>query len=472
VSEGEGEGRQQGRDGEANRLTGRMRRYAKVGSGLGQVAARFAGNRLIGRDQDREEGAAALSAALGGLKGPLMKIAQLLATIPDALPSEYALELIKLQANAPAMGWPFVRRRMAAELGPAWQDRFASFEHEAAAAASLGQVHRAVAPDGTPLACKLQYPDMESAVEADLSQLQVILAVHRRMRPALETQQIALEIGERLREELDYIREAKHMRLYAAMLADQPAIHVPEPVAELSTRRLLTMNWLEGRPLLDFTGHDLEDRNRIASLLFNAWWRPFSRFGVIHGDPHLGNYTVRSNEAGAPEAINLLDYGCIRIFPPKLVQGVLDLYHGLQREDREQIVHAYESWGFEGLDNELIDILNIWARFIYGPLLEDRVRALAEGLSPAEYGRRQAFTVHKGLKQKGPVAVPRAFVFMDRAAIGLGAVFIHLRAELNFYRLFNETIENYSQAALSERQALALRAVGLEPDPVSGARDR
>jgi predicted unusual protein kinase regulating ubiquinone biosynthesis (AarF/ABC1/UbiB family) len=194
--------------------------------------------------------------------------------------------------------------------------------------------------------------------------------------------------------------------------------------------------------------------------MFSAWWFPFSRFGVIHGDPHLGNYSVfeRGGEGGG---INLLDYGCIRIFPPKFVGGVVDLYNGLRNGDDALVVHAYETWGFKRLTRELIDILNIWARFIYGPLLDDRVRSLADGVKPAEYGRREAFRVHQALKQKGPVRVPREFVFMDRAAVGLGGVFLHLRAELNFYRLFNEAIEDFSIERVRERQEQALAAAGL-----------
>ncbi len=129
-------------------FTGRFRRYARVGGAMGGLAARLAGERYLGMPIDRGRHAADLKAALGGIKGPLMKVAQLLATIPDALPEEYVRELIQLQANAPAMGWPFVRRRMTGELGPDWQDRYRSFEHEAARAASLGQVHRATATGG------------------------------------------------------------------------------------------------------------------------------------------------------------------------------------------------------------------------------------------------------------------------------------------------------------------------------------
>jgi predicted unusual protein kinase regulating ubiquinone biosynthesis (AarF/ABC1/UbiB family) len=200
--------------------------------------------------------------------------------------------------------------------------------------------------------------------------------------------------------------------------------------------------------------------------MFTAWWFPFSRYGVIHGDPHLGNYSVFAR-GGEPSGINLLDYGCIRIFPPKFVGGVVDLYNGLRKGDDDLIVHAYETWGFKRLSRELIDVLNIWARFIYGPLLEDRVRSLADGVKPGEYGRREAFRVHQALKKKGPVRVPREFVFMDRAAIGLGGVFLHLRAEINFYRLFNEAIEDYSIARVTERQRAALTAAGLEV-PVAG----
>jgi predicted unusual protein kinase regulating ubiquinone biosynthesis (AarF/ABC1/UbiB family) len=450
-------------DREANRFSARAARYARVGANMSGVAARFAGARFLGIDLDRGKSAIELAAALGGLKGPIMKVAQLISTIPDALPPEYAAELGKLQSQAPPMGWGFVKRRMMAELGPDWQHKLASFEHHPAAAASLGQVHRARALAGEALACKLQYPDMQSAVEADLQQLQWIFAIHRRMDPAIDTTEIATEIGARIREELDYRRELKHATLYRAMLGGIDLIRVPRPWPELSTGRLLTLDWLEGRRLLEHRDDPLAVRNRLATALFTAWWFPFSRYGVIHGDPHLGNYTVfAAGGAGAPGGINLLDYGCIRIFPPKFVGGVVDLYHGLLRGDDALVVHAYETWGFRRLTRELIDGLNIWARFIYGPLLEDRVRTLADGVKPSEYGRRQAFEVHRALKERGPVRVPREFVFMDRAAIGLGGVFLHLGAELNFYRLFNEAIEDFSIARVIGRQSAALAAAGLD----------
>ena len=445
-------------DTEANRFSARAARYLRVGANMGGVAARMAGARLAGgRDP---VGAAALTQALGGLKGPMMKVAQMMATVPDFLPPEYADELQKLQSDAPPMGAAFVKRRMAAELGTDWLARFGHFDYAPAAAASLGQVHRATAKDGAALACKLQYPDMRSAVEADLRQLDVLFAVHRRMQAAIDTREMAKEIAERVREELDYRREARNVALYRAILAEEPAVRVPDVLPDLSTGRLLTMSWLTGERMLDFKSADAETRNRLATAMFKAWWMPFNRFGVIHGDPHLGNYTVFRDD-GAPTGINLLDYGCIRIFSGRFVAGVVDLYEGLRGADKPRVVHAYESWGFRGLNNEMIDTLNIWARFIYGPLLEDRERTIADGVAPGRYGRREAFELHQALKRQGPVQIPREFVFMDRAAIGLGSVFLHLDARLNFHRLFSEALGTFSQAELETRQRAALAAAGL-----------
>jgi predicted unusual protein kinase regulating ubiquinone biosynthesis (AarF/ABC1/UbiB family) len=449
-------------DDEANRFSARASRYARLGVSAGAFAARMASNRVTGA---RGGDAQALASALGSLKGPLMKVAQMMATIPEALPADYAEELMKLQSQAPPMGAAFVKRRMQAELGPDWRQRFAEFDLSPAAAASLGQVHRATSPGGERLACKLQYPDMASAVEADLVQLDLLFSIHRRMGPAIDTREIALEIGARIREELDYVREAGLARLYQTMLADRPLVRVPRVFDALSTKRLLTMEWLDGDRLTDFEDAPGGARNKIALALFEAWWRPFSHFGIIHGDPHLGNYSVVSRgqgDARQVQGVNLFDYGCIRIFPASFVGGVVELYEGLKTGDEARVVHAYEIWGFKKLSRETIAALNIWARFIYGPLVDDRVRTIADGVKPGEYGRREAFAVARALKAEGPLKVPREFVFMDRAAIGLGGAFLRLRAELNFHRLFEEAIEGFAVAQVAARQKAALDAVGLE----------
>jgi len=456
-----GAARPQGRpaSGEESTLGARVKRYARVGRAVGGLAVELAGKRYLGFSLDRSRHASELATALGGLKGPLMKVAQLLSTIPDALPSEYASELSRLQANAPAMGWPFVRRRMAAELGPDWLARFKSFERAAARAASLGQVHRAVSLDGRPLAAKLQYPEMASVVAADLAQLKLVFAIYERYDKAISTKHIHAEIAERLGEELDYEREARHMRLYGEMLRAEAGVHVPEVLPELSTKRLLTMTWLEGAPLVACKDWPLERRNKIAYNMFRAWYVPFYFYGVIHGDPHLGNYTVRPDGS-----INLMDFGCIRVFKSPFVKGVIDLYWALRNHDQALAVHAYETWGFKNLSKAVIETLNLWARFVYAPLMEDRER-LIEETNTGNYGAEVASKVHRELRRLGGVTPPREFVLMDRAAIGLGAVFLHLAAHINWYRLFHELIKDFDEAALAKRQAAALRRQGL---PVPG----
>lgn len=447
-------------DPERDRLSGRVRRFAQVGASMAGAGAAYGASRLMGGDGQQARNARLLREALGKLKGPLMKIAQLSATIPDLLPPEFAAELAELQTNAPAMGRGFVRRRMAAELGPDWAGRFAEFDLDAAAAASLGQVHRATGHDGRKLAVKLQYPEMQSAVETDLSQMRTVMALARQlvgMGGAIDTSEIQVEVAERLREELDYAREARSMVVYREFFSGRADINVPEPLFELSTDRVLTMEWLDGRGLTAFVDADRETRNRVARLLFDAWWTPMTRMGVIHGDPHLGNYTL----VGEAEALNLLDFGCVRIFPPAFVGGVVDLYRALVADDRKAQIEAYRGWGFRRLPDDLVDVLNVWARFIYGPLLDNRVRTVADGVSPGEYGRREAFAVKQALQEKGPVTIPREFVFMDRAAIGLGAAFLRLGAEHNWQALFEESLQDFSEAAVARRQSEILARAGL-----------
>ena len=438
-------------------LFGELRRFARTSGAVGGIAARVAGARVFGIKTDRAAHAEDLKSVLGGLKGPLMKVAQILSTIPDVLPAEYSAELAQLQANAPSMGWNFVRRRMVGELGPDWQSRFTRFDQTAAAAASLGQVHRATLPDGTDVACKLQYPDMPSTVEADLRQLRVAMSLYKRIDSVIQGDDIYTEIAERLREELDYIREAAQMRLYAIMLRGVDSVSVPEPLMDFTTNRLLTMTWLDGRPMQSRIDDDapLEVRNRIAEAMFHAWYVPFYQYGVIHGDPHLGNYQVR-----ADDGVNLLDFGAIRVFPPKFVRGVIDLYEAIRDGDDAKARHAYEGWGFQNLTKEQMAVLNQWAAFVYEPLLQDRVRRIQENGDPS-YGRSVAEKVHAGLRQTGGVRPPREFVLMDRSALGLGSVFLRLRAEHNWYRMFHELVDGFNTADVAARQHAALAEAGV-----------
>jgi predicted unusual protein kinase regulating ubiquinone biosynthesis (AarF/ABC1/UbiB family) len=434
----------------------RIARFARVSGGLAGVAARGAVRSLSGTKTFSAQNAIDLTKVLGNLRGPVMKVAQFVATIPGVLPPDVAAPLLTLQTNAPPMGAGFVRRRMEAELGKGWEKKFKSFETVAAAAASLGQVHRAVAKDGTHLACKLQYPAMDAAVSSDVRQLKAALGIQRGFDGTIDTRAFGEEIEARLLEELDYAREAAHMKLYTIMLADRGDIAVPQPVTALSTKRLLTMTWLDGKPIADFEKAKLEARNAISTALFKAWWRPFARYGVIHGDPHLGNYAVR-----ADNGINLLDYGCVRTFTPEFVGGVIGLYRALMKKDDDLAAKSYEAWGFKQPSPELVKVMNMWAGFIFAPLLDDRVRVVDDGVPAAEYGLRQANEVHNRLKEIGGIKPPREFVFMDRAAIGLGGALMRLGARLNFHKLFDEEIADFDVGTLEKRQRAAFKQAGV-----------
>ena len=439
----------------------RVKRHLRVSGEAGGLALRLLTARLTGTAS--EKNAEEVKRVLGGLKGPMMKIAQILATVPDALPSEYSEALRELQANAPPMGAWFVSRRMESELGKDWQGRFDSFDLQPAHAASLGQVHFAE-KDGVRLAVKLQYPDMESAVAADLAQMKLALAAYRRLDATIDARRMLAELEARLGEELDYLREAAHQRLFATLFAEEAGIVVPRPVEALSTKRLLTMTRVEGLPLVAWleSKPNQKARNQLAMQLLRAWYLPFYRHGVLHGDPHLGNYTV----AGGKDApsLNLLDYGCVRVFPQRFVQGVLDLYVATRDKDAGLALRAYQAWGFDDLAGRpaLLDALNLWAEFIYAPQLQDKVQPIVEGGVAAE-GSTVAAKVYQAIKAAGGVAPPGEFVLMDRSAVGLASVFARLGAELNWFQALGALSAEFSAEDFEANQAQALAQAGVAP---------
>ena len=311
---------------------------------------------------------------------------------------------------------------------------------------------------------------MQSAVEADLAQLELLFAIHRRMEPAIDTREIMKEIGARIREELDYRREARHAAAYAVMLekvergaraARLARAFDRAPAHPRLARRHAPPHPCEGRSRDAQSPRGRDVQGLVAALLElrHHPWRSAS--WKLHRVPERGR-RARRGLAASIFSTTAASASSRRASS----RGWSISIAGCMERDEARIVHAYETWGFQGLSRDLIEVLNIWARFIYGPLIEDRVRTIADGVKPGEYGRREAYQVHMALKKKGPVTVPREFVFMDRAAIGLGAVFLHLAAELNFHRLFEEAIEDFQRHARSRpaRRACSVASGFTQPD--------
>ena len=435
-----------------DKFSKRASRYIQLSGQVGGLLAKLGANKFLGMDIDKNKHALNLKKDLGEVKGPFMKIAQLVSMIPDALPIEYSNQLMQLQSHAPSMGESFVTRRMANELGENWKKFFLNFNTTASYAASLGQVHKAKLKNGDIVACKLQYPNMQSAVNADLNQFKIVLNLFEKYNKAIKTKKIFLEIKDRLVEEIDYVNEIKNIKIFEKIFNSNKSVNIPRIYKNCSTKRLITMSWLQGESLEDvikYSKNKKEFSERIATNIFNTWYIPFYKFCVIHGDPHFGNYTFKKNGD-----INLFDFGCVRFFSIKFVKAVLDLYYALEKKDEDLTIEAYKTWGFKKINKKLIKILNLWASYIYGPLLEDKKR-LIQGEKNRGYGIDVANNVYKELKKIGGVEPPKEFVFIDRAAIGMGSLFMKLNVKLNWHKLFKDLIKDFDEKRiLKERNRI------------------
>ena len=435
-----------------DKFSKRASRYIQLTGQVGGLLTKLGANRFLGVNIDKDKHALNLKKDLGEIKGPFMKIAQFISMIPDALPIEYSNQLMQLQSHAPSMGELFVKRRMENELGENWKNFFLDFNTSASYAASLGQVHKAKLKNGDLVACKLQYPDMQSAVNVDLNQFRIILNLFEKYNKAIKTKKIFLEIKDRLVEEIDYENEINNIKIFKKIFEFDKYVNIPKIYRNCSTKRLITMSWLEGQSLDEMLRYSKNKKNlseRIATNIFNIWYMPFYKFCVIHGDPHFGNYSFKKNGN-----INLFDFGCVRFFPIKFVKAVLNLYYALEKKDEDLMVEAYKTWGFKKINKKLIKVLNLWASYIYGPLLEDKKR-LIQGEKKKGYGFDIVNNVYKELRKIGGVEPPKEFVFMDRAAIGMGSLFMKLDVKLNWHNLFKNLIKDFDELRiLKERNKI------------------
>jgi predicted unusual protein kinase regulating ubiquinone biosynthesis (AarF/ABC1/UbiB family) len=359
-----------------------VHRTAKLASlplGVAGRAAAGWGRRLVGGDGEQisaqlsARSAEQLFAVLGQLKGGAMKFGQALsifeAAIPDELAEPYREALTKLQSAAPPMPARDVHRVLAEQLGRGWHERFAEFDDEPAAAASIGQVHRAVWHDGRAVAVKVQYPGADEALLADLRQLGRFSRLLQPLAPGMDVKPLIAELRDRMAEELDYRDEADNQRVFATAFAEDPEIKVPRVVA--SSPKTVVSEWITGTPLSTIIRDgDQATRNQAGRLLSEFHYASPPRAGLLHADPHPGNFQLLPDGRLA-----VIDFGAVSRLPegsPLVLQQMTRL---ALRGESEQLVEMLRSEGFirSGMRLDPDDVLAYLAPFAE-PLRTERFR--------------------------------------------------------------------------------------------------
>jgi predicted unusual protein kinase regulating ubiquinone biosynthesis (AarF/ABC1/UbiB family) len=304
------------------RTAARTAKLASLPLGVAGRAAAGWGRRLAGGDGEEisaqlmAKSAEQLFAVLGELKGGAMKFGQALSVFEAAIPDEFAApfreSLVKLQSAAPPMPASDVHRMLAEQFGRGWRQRFREFDDTPAAAASIGQVHRAIWRDGREVAVKVQYPGAEEALRSDLRQLSRMTRLIQPLVPGLEIKPLIAELRERMEEELDYRDEAEHQRVFAASYHGDDTIKVPRVVA--SAPRAMVTEWVSGRRLSDVIRSGTQaDRDRAAAMLAEFHYSAPARVGLLHADPHPGNFQILDDGR-----LMVLDYGAVARLPDGL----------------------------------------------------------------------------------------------------------------------------------------------------------
>jgi predicted unusual protein kinase regulating ubiquinone biosynthesis (AarF/ABC1/UbiB family) len=337
----------------------------------------------------------------------------------------------------PPMSYDVIRAQVTRELGAPPEQLFARFEPEAFAAASLGQVHRAVLPTGEDAVVKIQYPGVEDTVVQDLRNVRALLQTLSRlgrdvMRQKIDASELYAELEERLREELDYVREAENLREFRRRFRDDPEVVIPEPYPAFSSRRVLTMSALEGYPLQDILapGVDRELKDWVAVKYFRVLWRQIFEFGILHTDPHPGNYLVTHHPH-----LCMLDLGSVRVFPEPIRNAYVALARALLDDDAAVMSEAFVRLGFLDRDDDPEPMIRIM-RIVFEPLLEDRdydprnYRSMDRAMEIAAIGFE-----HRIFK------TPGHRVFLVRALLGLESYVQQFGTIANWHRLFRECLD-------------------------------
>ncbi len=373
-------------------------------------------------------------ATLGNLKGALMKVGQMASYLDQGLPEHVRASLAQLQAGAPPMSPELVDATIAAELGRPPQEIFAEWDPEPIAAASIGQVHRAITADGRAVAVKVQYPGVDEAIRSDLDNADLLFAGMAQLFPGLDPEPIVAELRERLVDELDYRLEADNQRRFADSYRGHPTIHVPEVLPELSTARVLTTELVVGATFAEMLTWSDEERSLAAETIYRFAFGSLYRDGMFNGDPHPGNYLF-----GGEGKVSFIDFGLVKHFTADELDGFSNLIRSIVIDpDPESFRSEAEQLGLLAPGAPVTDaeVFEYFAHFY------EFVRYDGEFTISEEYA---SATARHMLDRSGPygavmreVNVPPAFVVVQRINLGLYSLIAQMGATANWRRITEE----------------------------------
>ncbi|WP_288019757.1 AarF/ABC1/UbiB kinase family protein [Tepidiforma sp.] len=431
-----------GRTGSAMR-TGRLARTAVPARLAAAAALRWLGTFRYRGERRREKRKEAVlrtaedvTRAMGEMKGAAMKVGQVLSMMSGVVPPEMAEGLATLQSNAPPMAYGLVQEVLEAAYGRSPGSVFRRFEREPFAAASIGQVHRAELRDGTRVAVKVQYPGVREAIERDLANVAVLLGFGGLVAKGLDVETLVRDLGEGIRGELDYRREAAWQRRFFDAFEGHGFVRVPRVYHELTTDTVLVQEWLPGRPFREALGLPQGERNRLGEMLYRFCFGSLYRLRLFNGDPHPGNYLLLEDGR-----VGFVDYGCVAEFDNAVVEGFKRLIRALDRGDREAWRAATEEVGIL-LPNApfTTDELYEHMHWYWAPILEDEVEYTPE--LAAEMVRRNTMTTGLGGQINRYCNVPEGMVFLTRINFGLAGLFASLRARGPWRAIVREYVDD------------------------------
>lgn len=426
--------------------TGWAQRGAKLAGQTGKSAFRFIGTRARSFAAPERAGeflegfhrqtADQVVQMLGEMKGAAMKVGQLASFYEFGAPGEfvstYQDALTMLQNSAPPMDPAASRRVIEEEFGAPVEDVFATFDGDAVASASIGQVHRATLKSGESVAVKVQYPGVDEAVRADLKNVGALTKLSVAVAPNIDPKEVAEEVRDRILEELDYRREAANQQRFAELFEGHPFIVVPKVYPDLCRTRVITQEFIEGRPFSEAFDLPQARRNEVGETLFRFFYGSLNRFKIFSADPHPGNYRLLDDGR-----IAFLDYGLVRAVDPGTLEQLKEIAQAIISDDRERGRAALESIGI--LNRRTPDVDLVWnhLKMLNSPILEDRVtlidRPLVQGIAAAGFDpRSEAFqTLRK-------VGVPGIVITLNRMGFGVASVLARLEASANWQAIMRE----------------------------------